>query len=544
MPARGFEWFVAWRHLRGRPARLPRTLFVGVGLSILGLAAVLVASQWTAKLSSSADLFLPYRQLRLLGYVKTAGVVSAGLGALLVYLGVLFSRFTVFTAFSIFGVFLGTAAPIVALSVMSGFESDLKGKIRGWKADLVVESDGETPFVNWRPLLSEIAALPNVEGVTPFLEAELMIRSGNTPAGIVLRGIEPSSAARVLDLGRHLKEGDMRDLQPAARPDDQVEHVEPAPLPGALVHPDGFADGKSGDDAEPDVESEEDDVGAGDIFPRGARVITRSPLGVETPAVFLGEELFSRTLRLFVGDGVDIVCPLCGVGPSGPMPQSRPFRVAGHFKSGMYEYDSKLAYVHLSEAQRFLHMPGEITGIDVRTRRAEDARGVADLLAAKLGTGYRVRTWEDLNRALFLALRLEKIAMFIALAFIALVASFSIVSNLFMLVTEKGREVAILKGMGATNGGIRRVFLLEGLYIGLLGSVFGALVGVAACLLMETYGLPLPSDIYYIDQLPVVMRPVEVLGISGVALALAILAAVYPAQLASRLRPVEGLRYE
>ncbi|MDX2021717.1 MAG: ABC transporter permease [Deltaproteobacteria bacterium] len=543
MPTRGFEWFVAWRHLSGRPGRMPRTMVVGFVLLLLGAGVAYGATRWQASLEAPQELFLPARQIRWLGYAKIVGLVAAGLGGLFAYLGGLFSRFTVFTSFSIFGVFLGTAAPIVALSVMSGFEADLKNKIRGWKADVVVESATDKPFVDWRPLLNKIETIPNVMGAAPYLETELMIFASNTPSGIMLRGIEPESAKKVLDLSSHMKEGSLADLKPADRAPDGPEHVEPPPLPtDEQLEPPGEEDNADGTHKKTVGSKKSGKWSPSD--PEGATVTLHPALGPETPAIVLGEELFARTLRLFVGDGVDLMCPLCGVGPTGPIPKSRPFRVVGHFKSGMYEYDSKLAYVHLAEAQRLLGTPGEITGIDVRTRSADDARAVADQIHARLGPGYRVRTWEDLNRALFLALRLEKIAMFVALAFIGLVASFSIVSNLFMLVTEKAREVAILKGMGATDQGIRRLFLLEGAYIGLLGSVVGAAVGVAACLLMETYGLPLPSDIYYIDQLPVVMRPLEVVGISAVALALAVLAAVYPAILASRLRPVEGLRYE
>jgi lipoprotein-releasing system permease protein len=232
------------------------------------------------------------------------------------------------------------------------------------------------------------------------------------------------------------------------------------------------------------------------------------------------------------------------MGPAGPMPGYGRFRVAGHFYSGMYEFDSKLAYVLLGEAQRFLRMRGEVTGIDVRTRRPEDARAAATTIAAMLGPRYEVRSWEDLNKGLFMALRLEKLAMFVVLAFIALVASFSIISTLIMTVTQKAQEVAILKSMGATDAAIRRIFFAEGLYIGLLGLTVGVASGVLACKLIMRYGLPLPTDVYYINQLPVVMRAGEIIGVAGLALLLCCLATVYPAMLASRLRPVHGLRYE
>jgi lipoprotein-releasing system permease protein len=218
--------------------------------------------------------------------------------------------------------------------------------------------------------------------------------------------------------------------------------------------------------------------------------------------------------------------------------------VSGHFYSGMYEFDSKLAYVSLADAQRFLHSPGEVTGIDVRTTRPEDAPRVAGELQKVLGKGYEARSWDELNKELFKALRVEKIAMLIALAFIGLVASFSIISTLIMSVTQKAREVAILKSMGASDGAIRRVFFAEGLYIGILGLTVGVASGVLACKLIMKYGLPLPTDVYYISQLPVVMRSGEIMTVAGLALVLCCLATVYPAMLAARMRPVDGLRYE
>jgi lipoprotein-releasing system permease protein len=210
----------------------------------------------------------------------------------------------------------------------------------------------------------------------------------------------------------------------------------------------------------------------------------------------------------------------------------------------MYEYDSKLAYMALDEAQKFLGAPGEITGIDLRTDSPEAAPAVAAAVQAALGDRYEVRSWEDLNKGLFMALRLEKIAMFVVMTFIALVASFSIISTLIMMATQKAREVAILKAMGAAGGAIRRVFIAEGVYIGLLGLAVGVPTGVLGCKLIEKYGLPLPTDVYYISKLPVVMRPSEIIVLAASAMALCFLATVYPALLASRMRPVDGLRYE
>jgi len=226
------------------------------------------------------------------------------------------------------------------------------------------------------------------------------------------------------------------------------------------------------------------------------------------------------------------------------MPKLKPFRVAGHFYTGMYEFDSKLAYVSLRDAQKFLGMEGEVTGIEIRTITPEAAIAVASEITRRLGPTYEVRSWEELNRSLYAALKLEKLAMFIALCFIALVAAFSIKSNLIMMVTEKAREVAILKSMGARNGAILRIFIAEGLYIGLLGLLLGIGAGIAGCIRLRNQGLPLPTEVYYIEKMPVVMRATEICAVGLAALALCCLATIYPAFKASRMRPVDGLRYE
>ncbi|HEY0711038.1 MAG TPA: ABC transporter permease [Polyangia bacterium] len=528
----GFEWFVAWRHLRDPERRSHKLLIAGIVILVLGLVS-LGLSYYLAGKAEPTLSFLRPRPPAYLEHLRNGGVIGIAVGFLLSYLGLLLASFTVFTAISIFGVFLGTAAPIVVLSVMSGFEADLKGKIRGAKADVVITRKEDRPFSDFEQVRARIAQVPGVIASTPYLETEVMLNASGAPASVVLRGIDPASAAGVLDLGRTLREGKIEDLANPAR-------VKPAfPRPS-------FRDGLSSDGDEDDSEPRpaEPHRRPPDRVPEPHSTPEPAPGADVRPTIILGEELYSRSLRVFVGNEVDVVCPLCGLGPTGASPKSRLFRVAGRFDSGMYEFDSKLAYVALEAAQRFLGLPGEVTGVDVRTVDPDRAGEVADAIARILGPDYQVRSWQELNKGLFMALRLEKIAMFIVLTFIALVASFSIISNLIMMVTEKGREVAILKAMGAQDGAILRVFFAEGLYIGLLGLAVGVTVGVAACQLIERFGLPLPTDVYYISQLPVVMRAEEIVTVAGLALLLCCLATIYPAILASRLRPVDGLRYE
>ena len=506
----GFEWLVAWRHLRDADNKSHRTLVTGVLLLVVGLVAKLAAEQAPTLLGLHAVAPGEWREARAaewVGYVAFGSRVGMGLGGIVILLGLLFSVFTVFTALSVFGVFLGTAAPVIALSVMSGFENDLKTKIRSTKADIVIETRDGRPFTDWQAVEAKLAGIRDIAGAMAYVEAEVIVKHATNAAGmgIILRGIDPERALRVLGVERTLKEGSIGYLQhPDQIPDDIIV------MPGQ-DKPDG-----------------EKEVG-------GRRVL---------PGILLGEELYQRILRVFVGSEVDVACPMCGVGPVGPMPKLKPFRVAGHFYTGMYEFDSKLAYVSLRDAQKFLGMEGEVTGIEIRTITPEAAIAVASEITRRLGPTYEVRSWEELNRSLYAALKLEKLAMFIALSFIALVASFSIIANLIMMVTEKAREVAILKSMGARDGAILRIFFAEGLYIGILGLLLGIGAGIAGCIRLRNQGLPLPTEVYYIEKMPVVMRATEIGAVGLAALALCCLATIYPALLASRMRPVDGLRYE
>jgi lipoprotein-releasing system permease protein len=262
------------------------------------------------------------------------------------------------------------------------------------------------------------------------------------------------------------------------------------------------------------------------------------------PGIVVGREL-ARALRVYVGDTVNVVSPFGDLGPAGPQPKSRPFRVAAVFYSGMYEYDSKFAYIQLAEAQRFFGAGDSVTGLELKVRDVDTARSVVRrVLSALEGYPYRVKDWGELNRNLFSALMMEKVVMAVILGFIVLVASFIIIATLIMLVLEKTREIAVLKSMGAGLPSIMKIFVAEGLIIGAIGTAFGLILGYGSCVLIEKVGIPLDPEVYYISNLPVLVDPGQFALVALTSMALSYLATIYPATKAARLRPVDGLRSE
>ncbi len=399
------------------------------------------------------------------------------------------------TVVSIAGITLGVAALIGTVGIMTGFKEDIQAKILGTTAHIIVQDRMKESISDYDPVTKQVATVPGVVAATPFVLKQVLLTTPTAVQGIVIRGIDPQREGMVTELAKNLSTGQLDDL---SRP---VKVRQPP------------ADDPTG----PAVETEK-------------------------PGIILGKELALR-LGVFVGDTINVVSPVGPISAIGMVPKIRTFALVALFSSGMYEYDSSLAYIDLAEAQKFFNMGQTVTGIEIKVtdvfRAAETARSVEQ----SLGFAYGARDWMQMNRNLFSALKLEKTMMFLLLVLITIVASFNIVSTLTMIVTEKQKEIAILKAMGATRKSIRRIFMLNGLIIGLSGTAIGIPLGYAFLWLIQTFWTFDPS-VYYISRIPVHVQAMDVFLVAGSAIVISFAATVYPSLQAAKLEPVAALRYE
>jgi lipoprotein-releasing system permease protein len=397
---------------------------------------------------------------------------------------------SIITVISIVGVTVGVMALIIVLSVMSGFEKTLKDKILGTQAHLVVLKASQEGMDHYDEVVQALGGVEGVLAAAPFIFSQVMLSSGSNVSGVVLKGIDPERERKVTELAQNIKTGRLEDL-------------------------------KESQTADP-------------------------------PGIILGVEL-AKHLSLSAGDVLQVISPMGTMTPMGMMPKMKRFRVAGIFHSGMYEYDNTMAYVSLESAQKFFGLGSQVTGIQVKTGDLYKVKEIGRGIRKKLGFPYWTKDWMEMNRNLFSALRLEKIAMFIILVLIVLVAAFNIISTLIMVVMEKNKDIAILKSMGASAKGILKIFMIEGLVIGVVGTGLGTLLGLLAALNLEKitgfietlFGFKiLASDVYYIDKLPSQVNAPDVILIVVTTILISLLATLYPSWRASKLDPAEALRYE
>ena len=398
------------------------------------------------------------------------------------------------TWISIGGVALGVMALIVVIAVMSGFGKDLRDKILGTNSHIVVTNITQSGMDNFEIVLKKVMEVKGVKAAAPFILNQVMLTFGDHSSGVVIRGVDPNREAMVSDLEKNMVQGEIG------------------------------------------------------ILRKNKNVIS----GSHREKIILGKEL-AHKMGVQMDDTVSMVAPASHLTPMGLVPKIKLYKVVGLFESGMFEYDSSLAFISVQSAQRFFAMKGKVSGIEIRVEDIDSADKIAALLQENLGFPYYVRDWMRMNKNLFSALRLEKIVMFIILILIILVAAFNIVSTLFMVVMEKTKEIAILKSMGASRTSIMKIFSFQGLIIGLLGTLIGCIGGFTIVpnlneivgFIENLFGITaFPSDVYYLDKLPSEIQYMDSFLIVVFSIAICFLASLYPAWRASRIDPVDGLRYE
>lgn len=388
---------------------------------------------------------------------------------------------SIITVISAAGVTVGVAVMIVVLSVMNGFEKEVVDRIVGTNAHVVVLSYEDDGIEDYGALAEKVEAVPHVLGASPFVFTKAMVSANGYTDGIALKGVDLEGERRVTTI---------------------AERIEP-PL-RSLDH--------DGDDL---------------------------------PGIVLGAYLANR-LHVHVGDVVSLTSPLAVTrSPLGMIPRIKKFRMAGVFESGMYDYDSSLGFVSVAGAQDFLQSEDVVTGIQVRVDDKEKAPKIAEAILGALG-GFPLRTenWIQLNGNLVAWMRNEKVVMWLLLLLIVLVAAFNIITSLIMAVMEKTRDIGVLKSMGVSSHSVMRIFMIQGLIVAGIGTAVGSALGTLGSLALNEYKLRLPSDVYFIDTLPVKVQWLDIVGVVAAAIFICFVATVYPSWRAARLTPVEAIRYE
>ncbi|MBF0227013.1 MAG: lipoprotein-releasing ABC transporter permease subunit [Desulfobacterales bacterium] len=385
---------------------------------------------------------------------------------------------------AIAGVTVGVMALIVVIAVMSGAEDFFKSSILGVEPHIVILKHGGN-FTNYKEVITQIKKVKEVESAEPLIYAQVMLRSSYGVSGSVLRGIDPESEGII------------------------IKNSNGTPVEKS-------------------------------IFLNQALPEQDAP---KIPGIIIGKGL-AQALSAIEGEIIYLISPRGILSPIGHLPAMKRFKVIGIFESGMYEYDETLAFITITDAQEILKMGNEITGIGIKLNDAYKAEQIAETINTQIGFPYWTKDWMQMNHNLFAALKLEKIAMFIILALIVIVAAFNIASTLIMVVMEKKKDIAILKAMGATKKSIAKIFIFKGLFIGGFGTFLGTSLGIIICKILERYKfITLPGNVYYFKTLPVQLNFVDVLLITSSAMLICFISTLYPAIQASKVNPVEAIRY-
>ncbi len=398
------------------------------------------------------------------------------------------------TGISVLGVAAGVAALIIALAITNGMRRDLQDRLVGATAHVELLRIAGDGIRDWRPLMARLAHLDHVEAVAPGLYGQVLISRGPRSGGALIKGIVPEDELHIGNLLQSVKDGSYAQLAPEA---------------SSMIAEQG----------------------------------TLSTLPT-TPPIVIGHDL-ATTLGAGVGDTLLITSPQGELTPLGLVPRYQRFQVTGLFSSGFYQYDSAYAFMRLADAQRLFSEPDLVSVLSFRLDDLNRAPEVAHALEQAAGPGFQATTWQEQNRELFRALKLEQAVTFVVLALIVVVAALNILSALTMMVMEKTRDIAVMMSFGVTSAQVRRIFLLQGVLISAVGTALGLVVGYAGSLLGAHYRfIQLDPGVYSIDHLPFAPRALDAVLVSVVSVTIALLATLYPSRSAAAILPAEALRYE
>ncbi len=392
------------------------------------------------------------------------------------------------TIISVLGVMIGVMTLNVVMAVMTGFEETLRDRLLGINAHVALVKSGDQ-LRDYEKLLDQVRQTKGVVAASPSIYGQVMLTSGPRVSGVVVRGVDPDKVNQVVDIERYIRDGSLQSLK----------QQQPLQVQGRTIL---------------------------------------------LPGVIIGIRLANQ-LGVFVGSPIQVVSPLGSPTAIGVIPKVRRFVVVGIFDSGMSEIDSTLVYMNLKDAQTFFELGDAVTNIEIRVQDVYRAQSVAQDIQRRLGFPYLTEDWSRLWPNLFSALKLEKTVYFLVLLLMVLIGAFNIISTLTMVVMEKRKDIAILQSMGATRDSIRRIFLIKGCVIGVVGTLLGVFLGLAICLLIQKYRfIELPKDVFLISTVPVRIYLSNFLLVGFASLFVCLLASIYPARQAAKLDPVEIIRYE
>ena len=391
------------------------------------------------------------------------------------------------TVISVLGVMIGVMTLNVVMAVMTGFEETLRDRLLGINAHIALLKSGDQ-LSEYEELLQQVIKQEGVVAASPAIYGQVMLTSGSRVSGVVVRGVDPDRVNAVVDLQRYMKQGSIAGLK----------QQNPVQLQDRTIM---------------------------------------------LPGVIMGERLAAQ-LGVFVGSPIQVVSPLGSPTAIGVIPKVRRFVVTGLLNTGMSEIDSTLVFMGLDDAQKFFELGDAVSNIEIRVGDVNQSREIADRIQLQLGFPYITEDWTRLWPNLFSALQLEKTVYFLVLLLMVLIGAFNIISTLVMVVMEKRKDIAILMSMGATRASIRKIFLLKGFIIGIVGTTLGLLLGLLVCTLIAQYRFELPKDVFLISTVPVRIYFSNFMIVTVASFIVCLLASIYPARQASKLDPVEIIRYE